>query len=130
VHTACGVVFELARNGSDWQETVLHGFCMKKDCRDGVAPRAPLYLDSGGDLFGVTTYGGGNDIDVSHIGGGIAYRLTASTFTVLHAFCAVASCQDGSYPVAGIAGDAKDRLIGTTLMGGISGAGTVFELKR
>jgi uncharacterized repeat protein (TIGR03803 family) len=51
---------------------------------------------------------------------------------VLYAFCAAASCADGSVPQAGLAMDKKGNLYGTTFQGGVGGPpgryGVVFEL--
>ena len=50
-------VFALARIGvtGTWKKTVLHTF---GGVGDGKNPRAPLLLNSAGDLFGVTYEGG------------------------------------------------------------------------
>ena len=53
----CGVVFKLARNSTSgkWAESVLHSF---GEGDDGAFPGGGLALDSSGELFGVTAYGG------------------------------------------------------------------------
>ena len=50
----------------------------------------------------------------------------AQKYSVLHSF---AGGDDGSYPVAGLALDAKGNLYGTTSQGGAHNYGTVFELE-
>src|SRR5260370_22097110 len=52
----------------------------------------------------------------------------AQTETVLYSFCAQTGCPDGSNPRADLVMDTAGNLYGTTLYGGTSGVGTVFEL--
>lgn len=121
-----GTVFELSPNGSGaWTETVLHRFSSKnaKDA-DGAHPYASLILDGTGNLYG-TTNGGGLH------GDGIVFELSPNirggwTEKVLHSFNNDGS--DGSNPDSGLIFDSAGNLYGTTLDGGVSNAGTVFEL--
>jgi uncharacterized repeat protein (TIGR03803 family) len=56
----CGTVFQLAPNGSGgWAESKLHNFGIVSS--DGNQPFSGLILDSTGNLYGTTEYGGGND---------------------------------------------------------------------
>lgn len=51
----CGVVFKLTPDAQGkWKYTVLHRF----DGSDGAGPQAALILDSKGNLYGTTQYGG------------------------------------------------------------------------
>jgi len=50
----CGVVFKLTRQSQGWKYTVLHRF----NGTDGAGPQAALILDSKGNLYGTTQYGG------------------------------------------------------------------------
>ena len=52
----------------------------------------------------------------------------AQTETVLYSFCTQTGCPDGSNPRADLVMDSAENLYGTTLYGGTSGVGTVFEL--
>lgn len=53
---SCGVVYELSpQSGGTWKETILHQF---ESAGDGSQPQAGLYLDSAGNLFGTTKFGG------------------------------------------------------------------------
>jgi len=58
--------------------------------------------------------------------------LVASTYAatekVLHTFCALTNCPDGSFSQASLIFDGAGNLYGTTTAGGIHGQGTVFEL--
>jgi uncharacterized repeat protein (TIGR03803 family) len=122
----CGIVFELippATLGGQWIETVLYRFTGGSD---GAAPQSNLIFDATGNLYG-TTGGGGNASN-----GGTVFELTppstqggAWTETVLYRF---AGGTDGKIPVAGLVFDAAGNLYATTLFGGATNAGTVFQL--
>src|ERR1700722_7656998 len=82
-----GTVFELAPNGT---ETVLYSFCSRKNCSDGSFPVPGLVMDSAGNLYGTTQYGGkgGNQL-------GVVFRLAPNGVEkVLHNFCSQANCAD------------------------------------
>ena len=87
---------------------------------DGAWPRAGVVIDANGNLFG-TTYQGGA------YGRGTVFKLTPSgKETVLYSFGG--SADDGRLPNAGLVFDAQGNLYGTTMGGGVYGAGTVFKL--
>ncbi len=126
-----GTVFELSpqSNGS-WIETVLYNFT---GGNDGAIPTGSLIFDKLGNLYGTTSSGGfqGNDCNVG--GGGVAFELSPGasgspwTETTLHAFkCSTGN--DGANPVGALVFDTKGNLYGTTIIGGASNVGTVFEL--
>src|ERR1043165_634367 len=117
----CGVVFKIVPNGVDSQEAVLHMFCAKKDCNDGRAPFAGPFLDSAGNLFGTTIYGGRNGSDAN--GGGVAFEIADGTFKVLHSFCALANCADGEHPAANLIMNASGKVLGTASVAGAFGNG-------
>jgi uncharacterized repeat protein (TIGR03803 family) len=115
--TGRGTAFELSpAAGGGWTETVLYNF---NNAPDAANPYGGLTLDSAGNLYGTTYYGGtGNK--------GAVYKLTRGsngtwTESVLYSFA------DG-YPLAALVFDAKGNLYGTTSSGGSFGSGTVFEL--
>jgi len=115
-----GTVYKLASDGT---ETVLHSFA--GGVKDGVNPtNAGLAMDSAGNLYGMTQFGGASDY-------GVVFRITAAgKFKVLHSF---AGGSDGRYPAAGLIGDDGGDLYGTTQGGGgddscTYGCGTVFKL--
>jgi hypothetical protein len=62
----CGVVYKFSPSDSGWTETVLYYF---KGENDGGSPEAGLWLDSSGDAFGTTYYGGSQ-------GYGVAFQVT------------------------------------------------------
>jgi uncharacterized repeat protein (TIGR03803 family) len=115
-----GNVFELSPNGSGgWNETVLYRFAAGAD---GGYPFCPVIFDSVGNLYG-TAQGGGA------YGKGVVFELSPAGAnwkeTVLYSF---AGGTDGAYPVTGLIMDPAGHLYGTTLYGGTSDNGTVFEL--
>ncbi|MGB0039285.1 MAG: choice-of-anchor tandem repeat GloVer-containing protein [Terriglobales bacterium] len=136
--TGCGVVFELSppKNGTgSWIETVLYTF---SGGSDGAYPQAGLVMDSKGNLYGTTSNGGDMSGSVcSGLGGcGVVFELSPPsgsgswTYSTLHTFTASAKgTVDGGLSYANLIFDsAKVNLYGTTLGGGASGYGTVFEL--
>jgi len=114
----CGVVFKLDTAGV---ETVLHTF----HGSDGRAPNGNLIRDPGGNLYGVTQFGGQFDV-------GTVFKIDASgNFSVLHDF---SNQTDGSYPHAGLVRDAAGNLYGTASYAGGGrcylgeGCGVVFKI--
>ena len=87
-----GEVFELTNSGGTWTQTVLYSFTGVNN-NDGQNPYAGLILDSAGNLYGTTLYGGPNNQ-------GTVFQLSKSgstwTETVLHAFQDI-SGSDGYY---------------------------------
>jgi len=127
----CGTVFELTpTGGGGWTEQVLHSF---GNGTDGASPHAAgLIFDAAGNLYG-TTYGGGSYSSCGSLGCGTVFELTPSggggwTEQVLHNFDW--NGMDGIVPSAGLISDAAGNLYGTTVNGGTSDGGTVFELTR
>jgi uncharacterized repeat protein (TIGR03803 family) len=122
---SCGTVFKLSpRDGGLWTESVLYNF---QPPPDGSSPIGNLVIDSKGDLFGVTEYGGTGE---GGNGGGVVYELTPNsqgqwTETIIHTF---QGGSDGALPLAGLIFDQRGNLYGTTSGESNIGAGTVFEL--
>jgi uncharacterized repeat protein (TIGR03803 family) len=106
-----GVVFKIDPSG---QETVLYSFT---GFSDGGDPTAGVVLDSAGNLYGTTFYGG--------FGAGVIYEVTAAgQETALYAFGGGA---DGANPNAGVIRDAQGNLYGTTA-NSIPNGGVIYEL--
>jgi uncharacterized repeat protein (TIGR03803 family) len=129
-YTGCGTVFKLTPSGSGWTETVLYSFTGTNG--DGSYPTGNLVLDSEGNLYGTTQYGG---ITNYCLGGsnqcGVAYKLSPNgngtwTETVIHQFAG--GTTDGGNPAYGMVIDSSGNLYGTTGAGGANGLGTAFEL--
>jgi hypothetical protein len=128
-YSGCGAVFELTpQSDGSWTETTLHVFGGAPS--DGAAPVAAVLLDSAGNVYGTTKYGG-NGLCSGYISGcGTVYKLTRSggtwTETVLHNF--VHGGGLGLYPAGQLFFDGANHLLGVTQAGG-DGLGTFFELE-
>jgi uncharacterized repeat protein (TIGR03803 family) len=101
----------------------------------GYAPQGNLVLDSAGNLYGTTLFGGVSSSECEFGGTcGVVFELTPPsngelwTETVLYTFCSHANCMDGSNPQSGVIFDSAGSLYGTTYKGGSQSAGLVFEL--
>jgi uncharacterized repeat protein (TIGR03803 family) len=118
-HEGAGTVFKLAHNpDGSWTESVLHNFCSRQNCSDGVGPEAGLVFDLVGNLYGTT---------------GKVFKLTPNpdgswTESVLHSFCSRPNCGDEELPEGSLIFDQAGNLYGTTLLGGVLNQGTVFKL--
>jgi hypothetical protein len=143
VKGGCGTLFELSppsEKGGAWTETILYSFPTAKQ---GYLPNGDLVLDSAGNLYGATTFGGtkGTTCDGFYGGQcGVVFKLSPPktkggkwTEKVLHSF---ASGTDGANPNGGLVLDSKGALYGTTYAGGdsqgdcgASGCGTAFGLQ-
>ncbi len=109
-----GTVFQLTPAGA---LTVLYAFT--GGSTDGAIPYAGLIQGTDGNFYG-TTVGGGTS------NAGTVFQLTpAGTLTVLYAFTGGA---DGATPYAGLIQATDGNFYGTTVSGGTSNAGTVFQL--
>jgi uncharacterized repeat protein (TIGR03803 family) len=116
-YAGCGTVFKVDTSGT---ETVLHVF---SGAGDGWNPTARLILDSAGNLYGTTGYGG-------TYGQGTVFKIdSAGNETIVHSF---AAGKDGARPNAGLVFDTAGNLYGTTQYGGQAcdgqGCGTVFRI--
>jgi len=86
---------------------------------DGEYPRAGLDLDSAGNLYGTTYYGGSSSA-------GTVFKVdTSGTERVLYSF---AGRPRGRFPLAGVVRDHAGNLYGTTDYGGTSDNGVVFRV--
>lgn len=140
-----GVVFRYNSNNGNY--AVLYSFCTTTSgpvCTDGKEPAGPLIMDTSGNLYGTTEFGGAND-------SGTVFELVKPasgpwTIKTLYNFCASTSgslCLDGLRPVAGVSYvgngsslyDGSSILYGTTLEGGndpftmLSGNGVAYALR-
>lgn len=112
-----GTVFKLTK-GSDgsYTESLLIG--------QGPVPEPGLIMDSGGNMYGSTeeggTYGYGSVVKLVPGNGG------SYTESALYSFQSGTS--DGDMPFAGVIMDSNGNLFGTTVMGGASDQGMVFEI--
>jgi uncharacterized repeat protein (TIGR03803 family) len=121
-----GVIFRLAKSGSQWTETVVFTFFDGRDSMTG------LIFDSLGNLYG-TTSGGGST------GGGTVFELSPHRvgvgkwrFSPLYTF---AGPPDGYFPAARLVFDKAGDIYGTTQNGGTGHScqgecGVVFEVMQ
>ena len=115
-----GTIFELAKGSSTI--TTLASF----NGTNGDAPVAGLIMDSSGNLYGTTEYGGVGSLGSRGYGDGTVFELAkgSSTITTLASF----NGANGQVPQAGLIMDSSGNLYGTTESGGANGDGTVFEV--
>lgn len=128
-YDTCGTVFELMRSGQTWTEKVLYSF----DGQDGERPTSQLTIDTAGNLYGTTVYGGayhaGVVFEVSPGSGGTWVEQTLHNFG--------STDDDGIEPYhSGVTFDSAGNLYGVTSTGGTGacefdvyvGCGVAFEL--
>lgn len=123
-----GRVFELVpRAGGSWAETMVHLF--NENGTDGFGPLGGVIVDSAGNLYGTTVYGGTGTC--FSIGCGTVYELSPRSNghwseKILYNFANNGT--DGVNPYAGVVFDSAGNLYGTTYSGGANNQGTLFEL--
>jgi uncharacterized repeat protein (TIGR03803 family) len=114
-------VFKLSPDSNGhWKESVIYRFT------GSINLVAGLTFDQAGNLYGTAINGG-------TAGFGSVFKLTPNsngtwTESVLHSFCSLTNCADGYLPAAGVIFDKLGNLYSTTVGGGASGSGTVFEM--
>ena len=118
-----GNVFKLTppSDGSmgQWTETVLYNFT---GGNDGGLPASGVILDTAGNLYGTTQYGGS-------FGNGTVYKLSpAGSSWVLSTLHSFSGGDDGQFPLSALISDSSGSLYGTTAGAGAAGGGTVFRL--
>lgn len=84
---------------------------------DKVGPNGSLIIDSNGNVFGTTIWGG----DFNH---GAVFEVKAGSNTLT----TLASFVESSIPVGSLFEDSSGNLYGTTQAGGVNNSGTVFEV--
>jgi uncharacterized repeat protein (TIGR03803 family) len=119
----CGTVFQLTPNSNGgWNNNTLHNFGSISN--DACFPYSGLTFDSAGNLYGTTASGGPNLT-------GAVFELIPSEggwdYKVIYNFQEGGS-GDGANPHGTLVFDQAGNIYGTTLNGGPSNAGSVFEL--
>jgi uncharacterized repeat protein (TIGR03803 family) len=104
--------------------TVLHNFTGP----DGSTPEAGLTMDRAGNLYG-TALTGGQGFGYCNLGCGTVFKLTHTSsgwlFSPIYKF----SGPDGANPSARVVFGPDGALYGTTVQGGPTGRGVVFQLR-
>ncbi len=126
----CGAVYELsppAKKGAPWAETVLVQF-KGKQSNDVSLPSGGLIMDSAGNLYGVSAYGGTGSCVLlgTSAGCGTVYELSPPqqkggpwTETILYSF--QGGNDDGYYAWGSLTFDKAGNLYGATQFGGGKG---------
>lgn len=129
-YNGCGTIYKLTKgsNGA-WTESVLYAF--QGPAGDGQGPMGQVILDSEGNLYGTTSYGGSSVLACDE-GCGTVFKLipTSSgpwTENIIYTFT---NNGDGAIPAGHLAVDASGNLYGTTALTNDKddSGGTVFEL--
>jgi uncharacterized repeat protein (TIGR03803 family) len=102
---------------------IVHNFTGQNG--DGASPATHLITDGAGNLYGTTSSGG-----YYPTGAGVVFGIAPDgTETVLHLFCKLRNCTDGSEPYGAMVRDGAGNLYGTAYSGGAhASAGNVFKL--
>jgi uncharacterized repeat protein (TIGR03803 family) len=113
-----GAVFELNTSGI---ETVLYNFQGKSQTTtDGGTPYAGVVLDSEGNVYGTTAFGGTANY-------GTVFKVNSAGMELfVHSF--ISSPGDGQSPYAGLVPGSNGAFYGTTEVGGANDNGTVFKV--
>jgi len=121
-----GVVFELTPSSKGkWTETVLHHFAGSPT--DGIEPDADLLMDTAGNLYSTTRYGGSGT--ACKDGCGVVFELSPSNGKWTESFVySFTGNPDGATPFAGLTFDSTGNLYGTTDTGGPKNDGVIFKL--
>ncbi len=123
----CGVVFKIDATGV---YSVLYTF--QGAPNGGATPQGDLVIDAAGNLFGVTTYGGGNTTTSS----GTLFKIdpTGKETTLFVFECgaggAGSGCLDGAFPQSGLIEDGAGNLYGVTPGSFGILEGTVYKLTQ
>ena len=112
-----GGIFEFDRGAG--KEVILHEF----NGSDGANPECKPVFDSSGNFYGATSAGGSANL-------GVVFSMTKKSnghwqYAVLHSF---AGGSDGASPDSGVILDSSRNIFGTTVAGGSSGAGAIYEI--
>jgi uncharacterized repeat protein (TIGR03803 family) len=109
-----GTVFEYSLTAQAF--TLLHSFAGGSS--DGLQPVGSLMQASDGNLYGMTSAGGANNLGTI-----FEYGLATQTVTVLHSLAQ----SDGAYPWGNLIQANDGNFYGLTQQGGASNDGTIFE---
>lgn len=118
---ALALTFVVAQPASAQTLTVLHNFT---GSLDGAAPYAGLKIDAAGNLYGTASGGGTNSV-------GVVFKMSVKNsnwlFTPLYSFKGYDG--DGAVPYARVVRDSNGLIYGSTVAGGGTNDGTIFQLR-
>jgi len=128
VNGSPSTIYEIKKNGG---EKILR-YLGNANFADGAAANSAPILDSNGNLFGNTSYGGDSSCGFNGNGCGVVYEVQANgAFRVLYTFTSLAG---GIEPVGSPVVNSQGDLFGTAGLGGDltcdhpNGCGAVYEL--
>jgi uncharacterized repeat protein (TIGR03803 family) len=113
-----GTIFKVTPDGT---LTTIYNFCSHTNCSPDVsgAGDGGLMQAASGDFYGITGGPANNP--------GTIFRVTPSgLLKTLYRFCGL--CADGAYPTGTLVQARDGNLYGTTVFGGASNGGTIFEI--
>jgi uncharacterized repeat protein (TIGR03803 family) len=112
-----GVVYKLTKTG---KFSILHSFA--GGTADGCNVLGAPFRDQYGNIYGTTSSCGASNF-------GTVWKVTsAGVETVLYSF--TGSTTNAEYPLAGVVGDGRGNLYGTTETGGSANLGTVYRVNQ
>jgi uncharacterized repeat protein (TIGR03803 family) len=117
-----GMAYELSPSSTGWTYAALYNFPLTRST-DASGPNGSLILDTQGNLYGVSHFGGTSNRGTVFE---ISPSFTGWTESVLYSFAG--STSDGEEPSGSLIFDSSGNLYGTTPLGGAHDSGTVFEL--
>jgi uncharacterized repeat protein (TIGR03803 family) len=127
-----GTVFELSPSGTSWTETVLYNFGAAPDAQN---PQTGLIIDSKGNLYGTSPFGGAHKNNQGQPDPlGAVFELTPTTKngvttwkeSILYSFGT--NSGDGMYPFGSLLMDKQGNLYGTTQSDPVHFSGTIYKL--
>ncbi len=119
-----GTVFELTPSGGGYTESILHNF---GSGNDGEEPYTGVVLDTAGNVYGTTPYGGTGTECGSNCG--TVYQLMPSNGEWVENVLVNFDVTNGYFPYGGLIIDDSSNLYGTTVGGGgQNGGGVVYKL--
>lgn len=126
----CGTVFKITPGGN---VSLVYDFCSQQNCTDGADPIG-LIQGADGNFYGATQTGGANTLNCAVVSNlcGTVFKLTPQgVLTTLYSFCSNvvrSNCTDGGPPASGVIQASNGNFYGTTVIGGPSGGGVIFEI--
>jgi uncharacterized repeat protein (TIGR03803 family) len=114
-----GTIFKLSTSGS-----LLLSYSFPDEA-GGELPLAPLVQAADGDLYGTTFYGGTITGECKN-GCGTIFKMSHGEVSIVYSFTGTVA--DGEYPEAGLTEGTDGNLYGTTIKGGKSQSGTIYQV--
>jgi uncharacterized repeat protein (TIGR03803 family) len=114
-----GTIFKLSTSGS---LLVSYSF---PDGAGGGLPLAPLVQATDGNLYGTTFYGGTITGECNN-GCGTIFKMSHGVVSILYSFTGTVA--DGEYPEAGLTEGTDGILYGSTIKGGKSQLGIIYQV--